>query len=92
MRMLVSLQSFMYTAPVDFTGGSFIASFNASTASEGSSSVKVSIKRDNILEGFEYFSAVLSVPEEFPNVEEGNVSVVSVNITDTTSESRFPVA
>ena len=76
----------MYAAPADYNGSSFIASFAPSLDFPGSSSVVVSTNPDNVLEGLEYFNAVLSVPAEFPDVLEGVPNVARVNITDATSK------
>ena len=82
----MSLLLFMYAAPADYIGSSFIASFTPSLIVPGLFSVMVSTNPDNALEGLEYFSAVLSVPAEFPDVLEGVPSVARVNITDATSK------
>ena len=84
----MSFLLFIYTAPADYDGGHFIVSFAPSLTIPGSSFVMVHTKLDSILEGLEYFTAVLSVPTGFINLQEGVLSVARVNITDTTSTSK----
>ena len=82
----VSLLLLMHPASDDYIGGGYVARFVPSLTTPGTSSVEVPTNPDNVLEGLQYFSADLSVPTGFPNVQEGVPSIARVNITDTTSK------
>ena len=68
-----------------------MARFDPSSASNWSTSVKVITKWDSVLEGFEYLSAILVVPQEVRNVVNGSFSTAKITITDNTSKSLLLV-
>ena len=77
----------MYLAPDDFDESTVMVRFNSSPDSRENASVNlITTKQDNAIEGLEYFSAVLSVPQEFQRVVNTSFSIARISITDSTSK------
>ena len=68
----------------DYTGGLLTATFRGSSTT----SVRVPTLPDNVLEGLEYFTNVIQVPDTTTNyrVTAGSPDTAMVNIIDATSE------
>jgi hypothetical protein len=80
------------SAPGDFAGGEYTATFTASPDGPGRSSVRIPTFTDNVFEDIEFFKCMLVIsPMDICmcNVVKGDPDMARVNITDTTGADCF---